>query len=260
MRSLLSPVAVLSTALACAAGLAAAGPAVAQEAKPAAAGAADIYLEEPQPTPPPVVVGPGKLTEKYEGGAVRIEREVLKMSDDQIVNNGLFTEYYPNGQKFAEGRYADGVHVGQWSFWHDNGQLCKTVTFKNGRPDGAWDVFRPDGTLLAKRIYKDNQRDGLWIIYQDDGKSPKVEDSYANGQHEGTSRVYFANGKPQREMSFKGGQLDGVMTEWDEAGRKVAEASFKAGKRDGKFTLFRPDGTTEDHMYREGRLVPDSAG
>ena len=55
------------------------------------------------PVPPPVVVTPGKLAEKYEDGTVRIEREVLKMSDDQIVNHGEYTEYYPNGQKFAEG-------------------------------------------------------------------------------------------------------------------------------------------------------------
>jgi hypothetical protein len=42
-----------------------------------------IYLDEPEPVPPPVVVSSGKVGEKYESGELRIEREVLKMSDDQ---------------------------------------------------------------------------------------------------------------------------------------------------------------------------------
>lgn len=234
-------------------------PAAAQE--PAAdAGTAEIYLPEGDSVPPPVVVGPGKLTEKYENGTVRIEREVLKLSDNQIVNNGLFSEFFSNGQKFAEGHYANGVHDGQWTFWHDNGQICKTVTFKEGRADGAWDVFRADGSLQAKRIYKRNLRDGTWITYYDDGKTVKVEDSYAVGKHEGVSRVYFDNGKPQREMTFKDGELDGVMTEWDQSGRKLAEVGFKAGKRDGKWIMYRADGTTVEQTYSAGRLVPAAAG
>ena len=38
------------------------------------------------------------------------------MSDDQLVNHGEYTEYYPNGQKFAEGNYDNGVHDGTWSY------------------------------------------------------------------------------------------------------------------------------------------------
>lgn len=226
----------------------------------AATAVAEIYLDEPAPAPRPVVVTTGKLQDKYEEGALRIEREVLKMSDDQIVNHGLFTEYYPNGQKFAEGTYKNGVHDGPWTFWHPNGQICKKVTFKDGRADGAWEVYREDGTLLAKRAYKNNLREGAWFMYYDDGTTVRVEDTYVDGVHDGVGRVYYANGKVQREMSFKKGQLDGVMTEWDESGRKIAEVSFKEGKRHGRFVLYRADGSAVEQMYQEGRLAPSAAG
>ncbi len=184
---------------------------------------------------------------------------MLKLSTDQYENNGLFTEYYPTGQKFAEGHYVNGVHDGAWTFWYDNGQVCKVVNFKQGRADGIWDVFRPDGTLLAKKSYKNNNRDGDWITYQEDGKTPKVEEKFVDGIRDGVSRAYFPNGKPQRGVTFKNNLIEGMLTEWDDAGRKLGEVNFKSGKRDGKMVLYREDGTKIEHMYKEGRLLPGGA-
>ena len=45
-----------------------------------------------------------------------------------------------------------------------------------------------------------------------------------------------------------------------ESGRKLGEVTLKDGKRDGKFILYRPDGTTIEHEYKDGRLVTESAG
>src|SRR5262245_55961344 len=122
-------------------------------AAPAPQAAAEdmLLLPEGSPPPPPVVVTNGSLSAKYESGSTRIERQVLKLSDDQLVNHGKFTEYYESGQKFAEGEYDNGVHNGTWTFWYDNGQICKVVTFDKGRANGKWDVFREDGTLAAKK-------------------------------------------------------------------------------------------------------------
>jgi antitoxin component YwqK of YwqJK toxin-antitoxin module len=196
------------------------------------------------------------LTDNYPDGAVRVVREVVKLSDDQLVNHGKFTEYYANGQKFAEGSYDHGVHDGQWTFWHEKtSQICKVVNFKQGRADGSWDVFREDGTLQAKRTYKDNLRDGVWLIYHEDGKTPRIEETYKDGLRNGVSRAYFPDGKVQREMTFKNNELDGLMTEWDQAGRKTGEVNLKNGKRDGKFILYRPDGTKTEYMYKDGRLL-----
>ncbi|HYO25630.1 MAG TPA: toxin-antitoxin system YwqK family antitoxin [Lacipirellulaceae bacterium] len=218
-----------------------------------------IYLPEPEPQPAPVEVTSGRLPETYEDGTKRTEREVLKLSDDSIVNNGAYVEYFPNGTKFAEGRFDHGVHDGAWSFWHDNGQLCKTVNFIKGMADGAWDVFRADGTLEAKKSYKNNKRDGQWFLYHEDGKTPKVEENYVDGLRDGVSRFYYADGKLQRELHFKNNQMDGPFTEWDAAGRKVAEVNFREGKRHGKLTMHRPDGTTIDQTYDNGRLLREPA-
>ena len=217
-----------------------------------------IYLEEPEAVPPPVVMGSTKVGEKYADGTIRIEREVLKLSDDELVNHGTFTEYYKDGKKFSEGTYENGVHNGSWSFWHKNGQLCKTVNFNQGRAEGSWDVFREDGTLLAKKSYQDNRREGQWITYHPDGTTPKVEENFVAGVRSGISTAYFANGRPQREVNFKEGQLEGLTTEWDESGRKIGEVNFKEGKRHGRFVVYRADGAEMEQMYEMGRLVSRS--
>ena len=173
----------------------------------------------------------------YDDGKVRVERNVRLLSDNQVVNHGKYTEYYRNGQKFAEGNFDSGVHDGPWSYWHDNGQLAKTVTFKKGAPEGAWEVFRADGTLQAKKGYKAGKRDGAWITYYEDGKTPKIEQNFADGKLSGPRKTFYR----QRQTSSGSrasptALLDGVMTEWDEAGRKLAEATFAAGKLNGKLS------------------------
>jgi antitoxin component YwqK of YwqJK toxin-antitoxin module len=223
-----------------------------------------VYLDEPPPAPEPSVAQTAPVKEEYEPGKVRIERVVRRMSDDTIVNHGKFTEYYRNGQKFAEGNYENGVFEGPWSFWHDNGQLSKTVAFKAGAPDGHWEVFRADGTLLAKRGYKNGQRDGVWTLYNEDGKTPSMEQTYAEGKINGPVTVYYKSGKPRIQSTFKDNLREGKVSEWDESGRKTAEANYVGGKLDGKLIRYAPDGTATEENWKAGSRVqsaaPPSAG
>jgi antitoxin component YwqK of YwqJK toxin-antitoxin module len=227
--------------------------AAAQEA--AGAEQEHIYLDEPTPAPEPTVAQQGPVSEKYDDGKVRVERNVQILSDNQVVNHGKYTEYYRNGQKFAEGNFDNGVHDGPWSYWHDNGQLAKTVTFKKGAPEGTWEVFRADGTLQSKKGYKGGLRDGQWTVYFDDGKTPKIEQTFVEGQLTGKRKTFFPSGKPRQEANFEKGALNGVMTEWDESGRKIAEATFAEGKLNGKLVRWGADGSASEQTYRDNKLI-----
>jgi antitoxin component YwqK of YwqJK toxin-antitoxin module len=222
----------------------AAAPASAQEADVKA-----VLLDEPEPMPRPTVVTSGKLDEKYPDGAIRVQREVVKMSDDQVINHGKYTEFYVNG-----------VHDGQWSFWHDNGKLAKQVTFKNGRADGSWEARRADGTLFAKKTYKDNLREGAWVLYYEDGKTPKIEQSYLDGKLDGVRKMYFADGKLRQQAEYKDGKLEGTVTEWDDKGRKVLEATFSGDKLNGKLIRWSSEGEKTEQTFKDNKLVVGEAG
>ncbi len=114
---------------------------------------APVYLDEPPQSPPAREVRHLTRKQKYKDESIRLEYQVLQMSDDTLVNDGTFVEYYVDGQKFQEGTFKHGTYDGLWTYWHPNGQICKSITFKNGRPHGQWEVFRSDGTRLATQGY-----------------------------------------------------------------------------------------------------------
>jgi antitoxin component YwqK of YwqJK toxin-antitoxin module len=219
-----------------------------------------IYLKEPGPVPPPTIVSRLKDESKYADGSVRNQREVLRLSDDRIVNHGAYVEYYPNGQKFCEGSYHMGVHDGQWKYWHANGQECKTILFQQGRPEGDWEVYRQDGTRLTSQGYRNGMRHGHWVRYFDDSDKVKVEENYENGQLEGDRFSYFRNGKKRQEAHFKAGKLDGTMTGWNEEGEKISEIPFVDGKVEGRVVHWTEDGQMSEKSFREGKIVRDSGG
>jgi antitoxin component YwqK of YwqJK toxin-antitoxin module len=208
-------------------------PASAQEAK-----SDDVYLDEPESDPPGREVRKQKVEDKYEDGKLRSERNVSILSDDTYVNDGPYVEYYPDGQKFAEGNYVAGVMEGEWNYWHPTGEVCKTITFKKGKPEGTFEVRRADGTLESKQSFKNGIRHGEWVTYYEDGKTPKVKANIVDGKVEGERTTYFENGQMRQQAQFKAGQLDGPMAEFNDTGKKIAEATFKEGKVQGEIKRF----------------------
>lgn len=190
-----------------------------------------VYLEEPATPPPATQVRQLDRKQNYADDTLRVEYQVIQLSDDTQRNHGKYVEYYRDGKKFQEGTFENGAYAGEWSYWHPNGQLCKTITFVDGAPDGQWDVLRADGTKSARQSYAKGLRQGTWTMYYPDGDSPMVEVSYNAGKLEGKRLTYNNAGQVRQEMNFVDNQLDGPMIEWDDSGKKTAETMFQKGKR-----------------------------
>jgi antitoxin component YwqK of YwqJK toxin-antitoxin module len=217
-----------------------------------------IFLDEREVIVPPSMVGREKITEKFDGSdKVRVEREVAKFSDNHYEPDGLYREYYPNGQTFAEGTFSRGRQQGEWTYYHENGKVNRKATYKDGQPDGAWEVYRADGTLAAKRAYDDGKRDGEWIVYNDKGDAPLREEHYADGKRDGVWKVWFPNGKLKQEIGFQAGVQHGKTAEWDENGKQRGEINYVDGKLHGTATLWTPDGRKVVQKYDAGRLVSE---
>ena len=56
----------------------------------------------------------------------------LMVGCEQDVKNGLYTEYYDNGQKSVEENYKDGKKDGLEVWWHENGKKAYEVNYKDG--------------------------------------------------------------------------------------------------------------------------------
>jgi len=50
-----------------------------------------------------------------------------------IERDGLYTNWYDNGQKRDELTYKDGKYDGLWTWWYENGQKKVEMTSKDGK-------------------------------------------------------------------------------------------------------------------------------
>jgi antitoxin component YwqK of YwqJK toxin-antitoxin module len=216
-----------------------------------------IFLDEPEPQPAASLVEKRVDSDKYADGKVRVEREIARYSDNRFVADGFYREFFPNGEKFAEGQYKNGRQHGEWTYWYDNGQVCRKVTYREGQPDGSWDVHSADGAVIAKRSYKNGKRDGTWVVYDKTGKQPLREEQYSEGKADGTWKVWFPSGQLQTQMGFKQGNRHGAVLIWDEKGNKRAELNYVDGKVDGTATQWGADGQKVVQQYKDGKLVSE---
>jgi len=214
-----------------------------------------IFLDVPEEKPAAQLVERETITDKYDDGKVRVEREIARYSDDRRAADGMYREYFPKGQLFVEGTYRDGAQHGEWTYWHENGTKSRTVTYKNGKPDGSWEVYHADGTLSAKRSYKEGKRDGNWALYDESGKQLLGEEQYTDGKADGVWKAWFPSGQLQKQIGFKMGMRDGEALEWDEEGNKRIEATYVENKPHGTATAWAPDGRKFIQKYEHGKLI-----
>jgi antitoxin component YwqK of YwqJK toxin-antitoxin module len=68
----------------------------------------------------------------------------------ECIPHGQWKHWHPGGQVAAEGRYAWGRPVGEFTWRHANGQKSAVGSYADdGRPAGVWRWWNPDGAHLA---------------------------------------------------------------------------------------------------------------
>lgn len=79
----------------------------------------------------------------------------------------------------AEGGYINNMRDGLWAQWYPNGQKKIEVIFHNDMENGLSTQWRPDGTKMWEGSYRDGQYDGKWKIWNKEGELAEIE--YRNG-------------------------------------------------------------------------------
>ena len=100
--------------------------------------------------------------------------------------DGLYENYFDNGQLWRKGKYENGEQCGKWLLkdgetvthppcsengefdgpfedYYENGQLREKTTYKDGILDGPYELYYENGQLRWKGTYKDRERCGEWF-------------------------------------------------------------------------------------------------
>lgn len=89
----------------------------------------------------------------YETGELHF-RYSRKPSADGWIRQGLFCEYYPNGNLASEGMYVDGLEEGMWKDYHENGQLAAEGYYVHGKEKGLWRFYDEQGNFEEEETYE----------------------------------------------------------------------------------------------------------
>ena len=86
------------------------------------------------------------------------------------LQHGLWTEWYPSGNKKTEGQYDRGVAVGKITWWYENGQEQAEGEFEAGQRNGTWITWHSNGLKQSLVEYKAGKPVTKMLEWSADGK------------------------------------------------------------------------------------------
>ena len=190
----------------------------------------DVGAEErTQLNTDPGVMGEVELVrERYNDGAIHVERQTTLDRDGNYVNHGSWKMFAPKGDVLAEGQYHFGHRVGLWTRWHakNDSALFNEVPFKEFKAPFMSQVSFTDGVM-----------DGEWMIV--DANDRKVSQiSLKNGQRHGLAIAWLPNGTTFRQATYENGLPVGELLE---VNKKTAKVERTATYTDGRKVISKTD-------------------
>lgn len=168
--------------------------------------------------------------------------------------HGPYSMYWSDGNKAADGQYADGAPAGVWRVWNPTfgkeRTLLATIDHANvGLSTAAIELnwwmagssACPTGSAIRRTLYDTR----TFVTCK------------KNGTSNGPTAEFHASGYRQAIGAYKNGAQHGRWLGWRKAdGTKFGEAFFDAGTEVGTWRFFDPSGKlTKTETYRDGKLI-----
>ena len=97
-----------------------------------------------------------------------------KLKEEYFINagkkEGIYKEYYENGQLCVEVNYINGTMNGIYKLYYENGQLWEEMNYIDGKINGIFKSYYSNGQLMEEVNYIDDKRNGIYKSYHYDGQ------------------------------------------------------------------------------------------
>jgi hypothetical protein len=151
------------------------------------------------------------------------DSDTINAVDMNGLKQGVWREFWPNGDLKSETSYLDNLKSGLEIIWYDT----------------------PD-CVEQESYYKENKLDGESVHYSKKCRKDFIE-NYKKGVKEGPEIEYYSNGVLKAEGFYKKGSLDGFYKVYDRKGR----FSFESRSTDATADLRpNPSDTNTNIVYR----------
>lgn len=154
--------------------------------------------------PGPCPTGQELREEKFQGSQAVKSRGCVSEAGKE---EGVLTQWYPNGNKEFEFTYRAGVKDGPATMWHENGQKSAVGTYRDGQLEGSFSAWHPNGQQAEQHTLKAGKIEGLSTTWDPSGK--KTERVFKDG------RLVTADAAPG--ILLPNGTFTAATTEWKAA-------------------------------------------
>ncbi|MFT6501626.1 MAG: DNA primase [Crocinitomicaceae bacterium] len=103
--------------------------------------------------------------------AVRESKAVPPKKQLVVINDGIHTEYYPEGKKVKLKGFVDddNKRQGVWDYFAENGVQLSMMEYRDGLKQGVFFQRYKTGVIRRTGNYKQDQQVGEWVQYDENG-------------------------------------------------------------------------------------------
>jgi len=172
----------------------------------------------------------GNLKQKstYENGIKTGPYLNLKKDGDTVTygnflnykRNGLWKEYYRNGNLKSVGLYQKNLQNGEWKYYHSNGNIKAIGNYENGDKSKLGDTYVP----ISGRY-------GEWNFYSYETGEIQLKGEFKNGKRSGQYVMFYPNGQIKAKAVYKNDELDGLHEIFNKSGKPETIEVWENGKK-----------------------------
>jgi len=147
----------------------------------------------------------------------------------QVFNKDGKYKGYDSNQLVEEGDYLNNKKSGVWTKYYPNGNKKHELTFANNIANGYAKIYYRNGKLQEEGIWKMNRWAGQYKYYYDNGNLKYDWGYNSSGKREGEQKYFHENGMLQYLGDWKGGKEAGELVEYYEDGSIKTKRFFDGG-------------------------------
>lgn len=168
---------------------------------------------------------------------------------------GIWTDYYPNGQKRYEGQFKNDRCKGTFRYYDQQGNLQATNEFDKSGTKCLNKTYAPNGHMIATGYYVNQKKEGEWKYYDKDSGQLLLSEENKEGKVNGWSKLYNpSTGKLAEETKYVDGKPEGQCHKYSDTGILLMDCRYHNGLLDGPCRTYYPNtALKEEGQYAEGK-------
>lgn len=186
---------------------------------------------------------------------LKAQQDTLNCVDSLMRKYGRWVYYYDtlHTKKFSEGYYIDGQKQGLWKEYYRNGNLKSEIMYLNNVPSGAARLYYENGNPSEQGTWNSFGWIGEYKMFYRSGRIARELNYDENTLRSGMQKYYSESGHITMSGYWENGMAKGLVTEYYDSGRLRTESQWMAGRMNGLTKEYYESGSLKaEIVYNKG--------